>query len=90
MSLDLESSYCPSPGTINIHCEPLDYKAVVARTGEEVICNAITTSHLIEVTGDISSLVAVQSDLYVSIGNLVMKLGTFVKVGEMLSEVCQY
>ena len=76
-----------SPGTITIVCEPLDYKALVTRTGEEVSRNTKLSSHLIEVTGDISPLVARQSDLYVSIGNLVMKLDAFVKVVDKISEV---
>ena len=87
VTLDLMSSPHPSAGTITIHCEPFDYKSLVTETGEEVARIAKRSSHLIEVTRDISSLIARQSNLDESIDNLVMKLDDFVKVIDRSSEV---
>ena len=74
-------------GTITIHCEPVDYRQLVSKTQDVVAHNAKAMPQIIEVTENIESLIAKQSDIYVSIGTLFMKLDTFMKLVDRLSEV---
>ena len=74
-------------GTVTIHCEPVDYRQLVSKTQDVVAHNAKAMPQIIEVAENVESMITEQGDIYVSMGTLFMKLDTFMKLVDRLSEV---
>lgn len=90
VKLDLISTDDSVSGTIIIHCDICDYMRLMEETTTVVTRNAKSSYRLIEVTEGTLSLISQQNDLYSSLGDLVMKLDTFVKFIDKISQIHPY